>query len=126
LQLSPVVQAFPSLHARPTTTECEHPVAGLHESSVHPFPSSQLAGTPAPHWPAALQLSPVVQAFPSLHARPTTTVCAQPVAGLHESSVHAFPSLQFAAAPGTHTPAMLQLSPVVQAFASLHARPGTP
>ena len=89
------------------------------------LPSSQLVAPPAVHWPEALQLSPVVHAFPSLHARPDTAECAHPLAGEHESSVHAFPSSQLVAGPAAHCPAPLQLSPVVRALPSLHERAGT-
>jgi hypothetical protein len=41
------------------------PVAGLHASVVHTLLSSQFNGAPAWHVPPP-QVSPVVQAFPSL------------------------------------------------------------
>src|SRR5438128_1908610 len=46
----------------------------------------------------------------------------QPVFGLQVSSVQGLPSLQLARGPPAHTPP-LQVSPVVHAFASLHADP---
>ncbi len=115
-QASPVVHALPSLHGA-VLFACWQPEAGLHESVVHTFPSSQLGAGPPTHTPPE-QASPVVHALPSLH-EPVTFVCAQPVAGTHESAVHTFPSLQFAAAPPTHTPPE-QVSAVVHAFPSLH------
>jgi hypothetical protein len=62
-----------------------HPVAGLQKSSVQALESSQLAGDPPAQAPA-LQVSPVVQALPSLHGV-ALLVWTHPVAGLHESSV---------------------------------------
>ena len=44
-QTSPLVHAWPSLHALELLT-CSQPVAGLQESVVHPLPSSQLTGVP--------------------------------------------------------------------------------
>jgi hypothetical protein len=63
-------------------------------------------------------VSPVVHALPSLHAA-VLFVVTQPLAGLHESFVHALPSLQESAAPPTQVP-LLHASPVVQALPSLH------
>ena len=66
LHASPVVQAFPSLHAAVLFVWTQ-PVTGLQESSVQPLASLQSrAGPPAQAPP--LQVSDVVQAFPSLHA----------------------------------------------------------
>jgi hypothetical protein len=65
--LSFVVHAFPSLHDA-ALLACTHPVAGLHESSVHGLKSLQLRGGPPTQTPVALHVSFVVQAFPSLHA----------------------------------------------------------
>jgi hypothetical protein len=45
------------------------PEDGLHESIVQQFPSSQFVGPPELQTPP-LQVSPVVQALPSLHAVP--------------------------------------------------------
>jgi len=60
-----------------------------------------------------------VQALPSLHDT-VLLVCWQPVAGTHESAVQTLPSSQLVAAPGWQVPPP-QMSPVVQAFPSLHA-----
>jgi hypothetical protein len=115
-QVSFVVQAFPSLHGALLLTYT-HPVAGLHESSVHALPSLQFGGGPPAHVPPA-QVSFVVQALPSLHGLLLLT-CTQPDDGLHESSVQTFPSLQSSGAPPTHEP-LEHVSPVVQALPSLH------
>ena len=114
-QVSFVVQALPSLHGREVFM-WTHPVAGLHESSVHMFPSSQPSGgplmqTPPPH------ASFVVHSLPSLQGS-VLFAFRQPLAGLQESSVQRFPSSQFGAGPPTQKPP-LQMSPVVQAEPSL-------
>src|SRR5437870_12321827 len=80
------------------------------------FPSSQLGAGPPRHLPP-LHLSLVVQAFPSLHGA-VLFVWKQPVAGLQVSSVQTLPSSQLVAGPPTQPP-LLQVSLVVQAFASL-------
>jgi hypothetical protein len=49
-------------------------------------------------------------------------VCAQPVAGLHESAVHSLASSQLAGGPPVQTPAW-HVSLVVQALASSHLFP---
>jgi hypothetical protein len=111
-----VVQAFPSLHGL-LLFVCTQPEAGLHESFVHPLPSSQLGGTPPLHVPPP-HVSLVVQAFPSLHGL-LLFVCTQPDAGLHESFVHPLPSSQFGASPPWQLPPP-HVSFVVQAFPSSH------
>jgi glyoxylate utilization-related uncharacterized protein len=115
--VSTVVHAFPSLHAA-VLFACTHPLAGLHESSVHGFPSSQLSGD-APTQDPLEHVSTVVQAFPSLHAA-VLFVCTQPAAGLQESSVQGFPSSQFSGDAPTQDP-LEHVSTVVQAFPSLQA-----
>jgi hypothetical protein len=65
-QLSPVEQAFASLHAA-VLFAWTQPVAGLQLSVVQALPSSQFGATPPLHVPPP-QASPVVHAFPSLHA----------------------------------------------------------
>jgi hypothetical protein len=116
-QVSPVVQALPSLQLAVLLVWVQ-PVAGLQASLVQGFESSQLGAAPPTQAPPE-QVSPVVQALPSLHDA-VLFVCTHPVAGLQESSVHPFESLQFAAAPATHVPE-LHVSPTVHALPSLHA-----
>lgn len=116
-QVSLVVHAFPSLQGLELLAWV-HPLAELHPSSVQAFPSLQFGGGPPTHAPAA-HVSPVVHAFPSLHAAlllPKT----QPSPGLHVSVVHTLPSLQVGAGPPTHAPPE-QASFVVQALLSLQA-----
>jgi hypothetical protein len=114
--VSPVVQALPSSHGAVLFT-CVQPVAGLHESSVQTLPSSQFGAAPPTHVPPE-HVSLVVQPLPSVHGAVLFT-CAQPVAGLHESSVQTFPSSQFGGVPPTQFPPE-HVSPVVQALPSLH------
>src|SRR5207247_845837 len=89
--------------------------AGLQESSVHGLPSSQLRAGPPAHAPEE-HASFVVQALPSSHDA-VLLMWTQPEAGLHESSVQPFPSLQFGAVPPTQEP-FAQVSLVVHAFPS--------
>ena len=115
-QVSAVVQAFPSLHEA-VLGVLTQPVAGTHESSVQTLPSSQLGGAPPTHAPP-LQVSFVVQALASSQAA-VLLVCVHPVAGSQASSVQTFPSSQLGGGPPTQAPP-LQMSAVVQAFASSH------
>src|SRR5213083_830087 len=82
LQVSPVVQGLPSSQGL-VLLVCVQPVAGLQPSVVQTLPSSQLGAAPPTHVPP-LQVSPVVQAFPSLQGL-VLLVCVQPVAGLQPS-----------------------------------------
>src|SRR6266849_184134 len=100
-QVSLVVQAFPSLQG-PVLLVCTQPVAGTQLSSVQTLPSSQLGAGPPTQVPP-LQVSLVVQAFPSLQGL-VLLVCTQPVAGLQLSSVQTLPSSQLGAGPPTHAP----------------------
>lgn len=115
-QASLVVQALLSLQGLVLLT-CTQPLAGLQESSVHPFPSSQFGGGPGMQLPPA-HVSFVVHASPSLHGLVLLT-CVQPVAGSQASSVQMLPSSQFGAGPGTQFPPE-HVSFVVQALPSLH------
>jgi hypothetical protein len=116
-QVSTVVHAFPSLQAT-VLFVCTHPVAALQESSVQGLLSLQPSAGPPTQAPA-LQTSPVVQPLPSSHAA-VLLAWTHPVAGLHESSVHALPSSQPSAGPPTQDPP-LHVSIVVHAFPSLQA-----
>src|SRR5439155_604420 len=75
LQVSPVVQALPSLQGL-VLLVCVQPVAGLQPSVVQTLPSSQLGAVPPTQVPP-LQVSPVVQAFPSLQGL-VLLVCVEP------------------------------------------------
>jgi hypothetical protein len=115
LQVSAVVQASPSLQGA-VLLVFRQPVAGLQESLVQTFPSSQLAAGPLLQAPP-LQASPTVQASPSSQGA-VLLALTQPVAGSQESSVQVLLSSQFGGAPPTHAPA-LHVSAVVQASPSL-------
>src|SRR5207247_5786297 len=97
-QVSAVVQAFPSLQGL-VLLVCTHPVAVLHVSVVQTLPSSQFGGGPPTQAPAE-QVSPVVQAFPSLQGD-VLLVCTHPVAGFHATVVEAAPSAEVGGA-ATH------------------------
>jgi len=96
------------------------PLPGSQPSVVQTFPSSQLGAGPPTQLPP-LQVSPVVQAFPSVQGR-VLFVWVQPLAGLQPSVVQTFPSSQFGAGPPTHAPA-LHVSFVVHALPSVQAVP---
>jgi hypothetical protein len=64
-QVSPVVQALPSLQGL-VLSVWAHPVPGSHESSVQGLLSSQFGAGPPLQLPPP-HTSPVVQAFPSSH-----------------------------------------------------------
>src|SRR5438876_145920 len=115
LQASPVVQGLPSLQEL-VLFVCVQPLAGVQPSVVQTLPSSQLGGAPPTHVPP-LQVSPVVQAFPSLQGL-ELLVCVQPVAELQVSVVQTLPSAQLGGAPPTHVPP-LQVSLAVPAFSWL-------
>ncbi|MBK7951518.1 MAG: hypothetical protein IPK00_22815 [Deltaproteobacteria bacterium] len=119
LQLSPVVQSELSEQVVPLgTAGWTQPVAGLHESVVHPLPSLQ-ASWPEPDWQAPpAQTSPVVHALPSLQEAVLLAWKQAPVVELQASSVQGFESLQFSGLPDRQTPA-LQKSLVVQRSPSL-------
>jgi hypothetical protein len=87
---------------------------------VQTLPSSQVIAVPT-HTPVALQVSFCVQELPSLQATPGVGVWTQPVEGLHESAVQAFPSSQTMAVP-THWPAW-QESACVQRLLSSQVVP---
>jgi hypothetical protein len=65
-QTSPTVQALPSSQASVLLVNTQ-PVAGLHVSVVHTLLSLHTVAVPGRQLPPE-QTSPVVQAFPSLHA----------------------------------------------------------
>ena len=90
------MQALPSSQAPVEVfAVLTHPVCELHESSVHALPSSQFVAAPLRHVrPSVSQMSPEVQAFPSLQGSPGDGVWTHPVAGAHESAVQETSSLQ--------------------------------
>jgi hypothetical protein len=74
LQVSPVVQALPSLHDAVLLVKV-HPVDGLQASFVQAFPSLHTTGAPATHAPF-WQVSPALQALPSLHVVPLAALAS--------------------------------------------------
>jgi hypothetical protein len=123
LQVSFSVQINPSLHVPPWFVGCawHNPVAALHTPRLHEF-VSPLQFTAVPAQTPALQTSPVVQLFPSVHVCPWLIGWAMhcPFRALHTPSVQgpSRPS-QLTGAP-LHVPPP-QTSPVVQLLPSLHA-----
>jgi hypothetical protein len=113
--LSPEVQGLPSLHDAVLKAYTQ-PDAGLHESVVQGLLSLQTRALPGAQFPAE-QMSPTVQALPSLHA-PGAATNAHPVAGRQVSVVHTFPSLQTRAGPAVQVPPA-QVSLVVHALPSV-------
>ena len=87
-------------------------------SVVQTLASSQTTAVPAREVPPP-QVSPVVQAFPSSHAR-VLFVNTHPVAGLQLSVVQTLASLQTTAAPAWQLPP-LHVSPAVQELPSSQA-----
>lgn len=76
------------------------------------------------HMPKPSQVSDSVQGLPSVQPRPVLARCPQaPVDGSQASSVQALPSSQETGVP-TQLPPLVQVSPLVQGLASLHAVPG--
>src|SRR5262249_52864233 len=114
LHVSPVVQALPSSHGD-SLLVCTQPTPGLQLSSVHTFPSSQLAGGPPLQRPP-LHVSFVVQALWLLHGA-VLLVWTQPDCVSQLSSVQTLPSLQSGGGPPTQLP-LLHMSLVVQALPS--------
>src|SRR2546425_11776314 len=98
LHLSLVVQPFPSLHGA-VLFVWKQPVAGLQVSSVQTLPSSQVSAGP-PTQPPLLQVSLVVQAFPSLQGG-EVSVGTQPVVGLQVWAVRPSPTSQVGDRPAT-------------------------
>jgi hypothetical protein len=116
LHWSKVVQASPSLQL-PGAGTAVHPELGSQASAVHGLPSLHSKGVPPTQAPAA-QVSPCVQALPSLHGAPLG-VLTQPDDGLQASLVHGLPSSHATAAPPPQAPPA-QNSPEVQGFESSH------
>jgi hypothetical protein len=107
---------LPSLHGSLWLAKAQ-PLSALQPSAVQGLPSSHLAGLPALHWPS-LQVSPTLQALPSLHGR-LLAVWVQATLGSHESVVHGLPSSHGGGTPGTQLPPW-HLSSLLQALPSSH------
>ncbi|WP_242370778.1 hypothetical protein [Anaeromyxobacter sp. SG26] len=123
LQTSLSVHALLSLQLDPVAATCvTAPVAVLHPSVVHAFPSSTTFAVPT-HCPDALHKSFSVQAFASLHACPVSAACVTtPVEVLQESAVQGLLSSTVFSVP-THAADALQTSLSVQALLSLQLDP---
>ena len=117
-QLSPLVQVLPSVHV-PVLGRKVQPLATSQPSSVHGLPSLQV-NLPLPLQERPLQVSPVVHALPSSHAKPLSPVgtCWQPLPLSQLSLVQAFPSSQVLGTPAhtplTHASLPVQASPSSQ------------
>jgi hypothetical protein len=125
-QVSKRVQTLWSLHGPPSFvgTGSQLFVLSLHTARLQSFAAEeQFVGPPLPQAPA-VQNSPLVQKSPSSQGSPfaAAALCTHPVAGLQESAVQAFPSLQTMAEAGVQLPAW-HVSPVVQASPSLQTAP---
>src|SRR2546422_309168 len=111
-----VVHALPSLQEA-VLCVWTPAVAGMQVSSVQGLLSLQLGAGPPTQVPPE-HASFVVHALPSLHGA-VLFACAQPLAGLQESSVQGLPSSQVGGGPPVHTPPE-HASFVVQALPSSH------
>ncbi len=119
-QVSPVVQALPSLQLALLFTNLHWPVAGSQVSVVQTLLSPQLFGVPAEQVPAA-QTSLSVQGFPSSHEAVLLTK-PQPVVAEQNGDVQGLLSSGHVMGKPTHTP-LLQTSPVVHGELSLQELP---
>jgi len=133
--LSAVVQDLPSSQFLPSFVGvCRHsPFAGLQESAVHEFASSQFLAVPLQVLPwhlsstvqRSLSLQGSVQtlevpSIPKVIFEPPIGVWMQPWIGSQESEVEGFPSSQLnAVVPGWQAPPE-HVSPTVHALPSLH------
>jgi hypothetical protein len=125
--LSPLVQALPSLHARPSGFVGleQRPVAESQKPAVwQESIAAQTTGVPLVQRPL-LQVSPCVQPLPSLHVAPSAFSGFEhaPVTGLQvPTSWHWLCATQTTGCVPTQTPAM-HMSTFVHAVPSLHAVP---
>jgi hypothetical protein len=122
MQPSPVVQTLPSSQL-PLLGVLVH-LPATHASAVQGLASSQ--GVPLPLHAPALQISPVVQASPSLHGAPFCGAVTQPTLGSQLSEVQGLLSLHTSLAPPVHTAPVdptVHASPLVQALPSSQGWP---
>ena len=117
LQMSPCVQALPSLQGT-VLFVCVQPFVASQTSVVHGLLSSQLATVPPLQMPPA-HASFTVQELPSSQVL-VFGVKVQPVAGLQESVVHGLPSEHGRVPPAVHAP-LMQMSLNVHTLPSEHA-----
>lgn len=117
-QVSPEVQASPSLQELVLFVAAHAPVASLQKSSVHIFPSLQMTTSPTQLPPEQRSLS--VHRSLSLQGALLFVLTQLPVFESQLSNVQTFPSSQFVTSPAVHTPPA-QTSPTVQASPSLQS-----
>jgi hypothetical protein len=98
-----------------------HPVAGEQPSTVHGLPSLQVTAAPPLQAPPE-HVSPVVQAFWSLHEEPSALVGFEHVPLVHVPATWHWSSAVHVTGVPLHDP-LWQASPVVQASPSLHDVP---
>lgn len=115
-----MVQALPSSQLAIASVWVQ-PMASWQMSFVHTLLSSHAAELTVPTHFVWLQVSPLVQATPSLHGE-VLAACVQPAEESQESSVQGLPSSQFTAAPLLQF-LLLHRSPWVHALPSLHGVP---
>ena len=118
LQVSFWLHALPSLQASVLLAKTQLPLAASQVSLVHGLPSLHTATAPGLQAPVA-QMSPTVQALPSVHGE-VLLLCWQPSVALHESLVHGLPSSQLRLAPGLHAPAAQTSGEVQTLLSALH------
>ena len=114
-QMSMTVHALPSVQKLLLLVKVQ-PLVVSQASVVHGLPSLQATALPLAQLPP-VQVSPLVQALPSVHGK-LLLALTQPLAELHESLVHSLPSSQLGALPGTQLPPA-QVSESVHALPSL-------
>ena len=120
-QVSPVVQALPSLQLALLFTYPHAPVAASQLSVVQTLLSPQVFGVPGRQVPAE-QTSLSVHAFPSSHAAVLLTK-PQPVVAEQNGVVQGLLSSGHVTGEPAQTP-FVQTSPLVQGELSLHELPG--
>ena len=118
-QVLPVQLGAQTLHVNPSPpypvlqTHCGAPFCSVHTALTSQPPV--WAHTPLTH------ASPVVQGSPSSQG-PWLATCTQPMAGLHESTVHGRPSSHWIAAKPVHLP-LVQVPGVLHLLPSVQAPP---
>ena len=122
VQMSPVVQALPSVHTAVLFTFTHLPVVLSQLSLVQGLPSLQPTAVPGLQTPPAPQVSFTVHGLRSSQVPETAAWPHVPLPLLHESAVHTFLSSQSFLPLARHDP-LLQTSPRLHASPSLQAVP---
>lgn len=120
-QWSPIEQSLPSLQVFVSTLLCTQPVVGSQPSFVHCLLSLQLIVAPGMHTPF-WQVSPAVQAEPSLQVLVLSAVNLQPLIGSQVSSVQGLPSSHTSGEPAVQV-VPLQVSAPLHTLPSEHPVP---